>query len=120
MGGLDAVTTADEVIQAVQATATVEEDAKNIELVKMLPGFRETQVAKIKISNGWARRLAEAGRIKVGIIRYQVRYEEEAPKCFKCWEPEHIRRDCAGKDRSLDCLNCGEKGHKAVECQKES
>lgn len=118
--GLDPITTADELKEAIYKTAIKDEINTTVSIVKMIANNRDTQTAKIRLANDWAERLFSTGKIKVGIVRCQIKREEGRTMCHRCWKPGHLQRDCEDTDRSGDCFNCGKTGHKAAACSSPS
>ncbi|KOC60077.1 hypothetical protein WH47_09448 [Habropoda laboriosa] len=65
-----------------------------------------------------ARKLATAGRIKVGWISARVEALRARPlQCYRCLEMGHTQQRCtAGVDRSHRCYCCGDSNHRAGQC----
>ncbi|KOC61195.1 hypothetical protein WH47_07094, partial [Habropoda laboriosa] len=65
-----------------------------------------------------ARKLATAGRIRVGWISARVEaLGARALQCYRCLEVGHTQQRCtAGVDRSSRCYRCGDPTHRAGQC----
>jgi hypothetical protein len=93
-------------------------------------GGSQIQVGEIGISRGglgsaWvrcpvagARKLAQAGKIKLGwSIARVIAIPKRPLQCYKCLEIGHVRATCTSAvDRSHLCYRCGSSGHRARRC----
>lgn len=65
-----------------------------------------------------AKKLAEAGKIKVGWVAAKVEaLQPRQLRCHRCLESGHTMQRCtSATDRSDRCYRCGQKEHKAGTC----
>ncbi|KOC58604.1 hypothetical protein WH47_06856 [Habropoda laboriosa] len=65
-----------------------------------------------------ARKLATAGRLRVGWVAARVEALRARPlQCYRCLEKGHTQQRCtAGVDRSRRCYRCGDSSHRAGQC----
>lgn len=104
---LDAETTKEEVLNAVNSTCK-EGNSKLVSLRKVVD---DTQTAVVSLQSMAAKRLCESGRLRVGLVYARVRPTELPPRCFRCLAFGHVLEDCKGPDRSRCCWRCGDAGH---------
>ncbi|XP_059062826.1 uncharacterized protein LOC131855568 [Achroia grisella] len=69
-----------------------------------------------------AKKLAEAGRLKIGWMMARVQSLDPRPqRCYRCLLTGHVGIRCtAGEDCSGICFRCSEPGHKAARCAAPS
>jgi hypothetical protein len=93
-------------------------------------GGSQIQVGEIGVSRGglgsaWvrcpvagARKLAQAGKIKLGwSIARVIAIPKRPLQCYRCLEIGHVRATCVSAvDRSHLCYRCGGSGHRAGKC----
>lgn len=65
-----------------------------------------------------AKKVAQAGRLRVGWVSAQVNLLDTRPtRCFRCLEVGHVRTACKSEvDRSRLCYRCSGSGHIARDC----
>ena len=116
---IDEVTTSEEVREAVEAQF---DDVRSVCTVKSLTkAYRGTQTAVISIPNTIAGKVLEVGKVRIGWVSCRIREKIQIIRCFKCHGFGHLSWNCrSGADRSKFCRRCGEEGHFAKSCQKDS
>ena len=89
----------------------------------ILGNFRpcgEGKAIDIKLSSDDADRIVRVRKIVVGCGWGIVTEKYKITKCFKCWSPAHIAKNCTFEDRRNMCFNCGSKNHKIKECNNKT
>ena len=84
--------------------------------------YGETQIAHVRLPAEAARKvIGERGKIRIGLVNCSIREINKPLKCFRCWHPGHVARQCKSDiDRTDLCIKCGQTGHKIVDCAKEA
>ena len=102
---LDGGANAEEVIEAIRATAIEATDAR---VTSMRPAFGGTQTAIVAMNRKAAVALVALGRIRVGWVYSRVRAAQFRERCFRCRGTGHIAAKCTDPhDRSKECFRCG-------------
>ena len=114
---IDFLTTKEEILKSV--ADNIENDDATAEIVAIKPGYGKTQIATINLNENEASRLLELNKLKIGISRCRVLEQTKVQYCYRCWEYGHLKKDCAGPDRSQACRNCSKEGHKTRNVRKK-
>lgn len=117
--GLDAITTIEEVIEGIREEIgpVKKEDIKTSGL---RPNINNTQAITVSLPSTLAEKLSKQGNLKIGLVKCRVEKRIEMRRCDKCWSYDHRTKDCSSpKNLEGACYKCGDKMHKAKECQKE-
>lgn len=115
---IDEITTKEDVEGAIKTQLGFEELPDKA--VSLRKAYGETQIAAIVLPGELARKLLEAGKMKIGWTICRIRERTELKKCFRCLEFGHIAMQCKSReDRSKLCRKCGEDGHIAKDCKRE-
>lgn len=111
---LDAVTTADEIIeQMVDQFQVRKEDL----LIKNLrPTSIGKQIATVSVNSEQAVKILNAGKVKIGWLNCRIRERVLVQKCYRCLSFGHVARNCQGPNRANTCYKCCQEGHKAAAC----
>lgn len=115
--GLDAVSTKEEVAEAIQNV--IKEPSGMVEIGDLRPAARNTKVVNINLNIKDARELLKQGTIKIGISRCWIEKRHEIKRCRRFWGYNHDDAVCKETDRRLLCYKCSKPGHKAKECDSE-
>jgi hypothetical protein len=113
---LDSSSTQDEVSDALKRELGQGTGDFKVFLTK--PNPRDQRLAVVDLDASSGRKLLQRGKIKVGWVVCRVRTRVEIPRCFRCLEYGHTRRECKGPDRSEACWKCGGAGHKSTTCSQ--
>lgn len=114
---LDEITTEDELREALKAQFELD-DVADTAKIRLRKAYGALQIAEIRVPADVAKKLVEAGKVKVGWTVCTLRATERLERCFKCMEFGHQAKFCKGEDRSKCCRKCGELGHIAKDCTK--
>lgn len=115
---LDEVSSENDIREAIVAHFKIETGPDAVLSVRKAYGG--TQTAIVRVSARDAKRLLEAGKVKIGWVNCRIRERVGLTRCFKCLEFGHISKECKSKeDRSSRCRRCGENGHIAKDCAKD-
>lgn len=114
---LDEITTKEEVYDAI---------TKQCESLKTFPltvirslrmSYGGTQTALISLPMQAARKLLDAGKIRVGWTSCRIREKISPTQCYKCMHFGHIAQTCKSNDNwAKRCYKCGAEGHVARAC----
>jgi hypothetical protein len=114
---IDEITTKEEVFQSVVAKFD-DEKVLSMSIIKSLrKAYGETQIAVVGLPKVVARRMAEAGKIRIGWVICRIREKTTPLRCYKCLDFGHRSRVCRSLvDRSKCCYKCGGEGHISRNC----
>lgn len=114
---LDALSTAEEVINAV--TKATDLGVDNITAHLTPTNNREQRRAFVTLPIAGVNKLLERPRIKIGWTNCRIKYREAVKRCFRCFDSGHMQHECRGPNRKEMgmCIRCGELGHKLKECK---
>lgn len=113
---LDALTTTEEVAQAIVDAIQIEESEMKIKISK--PNSRELVQAYVTMPPKKAEELLTVESVKIGWCRVKVRRHILRRKCFRCFGTGHEQWNCTGPDRRGQglCIRCGNTGHVMKNC----
>ena len=68
--------------------------------------YGETQIALVRLSAEVPRNvIGEKGKIRIGLVNCSIREINQPLKCFRCWHPGHVARQCKSDiDRTDLCI----------------
>ncbi|XP_049300623.1 uncharacterized protein LOC125774492 [Anopheles funestus] len=112
---IDEVTSPEDVERALKARFELGTTRLDINIK---PAFNGTQTACIKMAAKQALLIAAAREVEIDWSICRIHILPQSRRCFRCWEYNHVQRDCKGPDRRNNCLRCGEEGHQARTCTK--
>ncbi|KAK7863199.1 hypothetical protein R5R35_003449 [Gryllus longicercus] len=112
---LDCLTTEEEVRLAIQRETNA--DPNELKVTVLQPNSREQRLAIVEMEEAVATPLLYKQRVKIGWVNCRVGRRIDVPRCYKCLDYGHVKKDCKGPDRSDLCWKCGKAGHKHNECQ---
>lgn len=93
---------------------------KDIKVRSIKSTMRDGQNATLKMEESQAERLVKITKLRIGWLSCLVRERMDIKRWFRCQGFGHIRQECKGEDSEGDCLRCGNKVHKIIECSKET
>lgn len=115
--GMDGVVTKEELREGVEAQIGLLED-KRYKIGELRPNANRTQAVTISLEEPDARKLLEAGKIKIGYSWCTVEKRIDVQRCNKCWNYNHISRECKNtEDLSNACYRCGSTEHRWKDCK---
>lgn len=109
---LDEVTTKEEVLEATLALG----DTNGARVVSIRHAYGGAQIAVVLLPKIAARKICDAGRIRVGLVYARVRPTELSDRCYRCLAFGHVAGRCTGVDRRSCCWRCGGEGHRSSQC----
>lgn len=114
---LDVTTSKEDIMEEIVKQFGTKSDFFNIENVWTT---RAGQRATITATTELARKLEDAGYIKIGWISCRVKEHIGIERCMNCLEMGHSTRRCSQPwNADIKCLKCTKSGHKAKDCQNE-
>ncbi|XP_059045639.1 uncharacterized protein LOC131841332 [Achroia grisella] len=115
----DSVMVADVVVAVMREGGCLESSVKAGEIRRNTQG---TGSVWVRCPVAAARKLAEAGRLRIGWVMARVQSLDPRPqRCYRCLLTGHVGVRCtATEDSSGICFRCSEPGHKAARCAAPS
>ncbi|XP_059047203.1 uncharacterized protein LOC131842652 [Achroia grisella] len=115
----DSVMVADVVVAVMREGGCPESSVKTGEIRRNTQG---TGSVWVRCPVAAAKKLAEAGRLKIGWVMARVQSLDPRPqRCYRCLLTGHVGVRCtAAEDSSGICFRCSEPGHKAARCAAPS
>lgn len=98
---VDSWSSRDEVLLALAEETEVSTELISIISLRKTYGGAQTAVAVLPLRA--ADKLAESGRVRIGLVNCRVRIGEQRTRCFKCLALGHTHGDCVGPDRREKC-----------------
>ncbi|XP_053608938.2 uncharacterized protein LOC135309826 [Plodia interpunctella] len=119
MTGLNDAATVQRIKAAVAQAGSCTED--HVWVGEIRSDWRGSGSALMRCPVTAAKKLVEAGSLRVGWGRVQLRHLEARPMhCYKCMGKGHTAALCPSQtDRSRLCYRCGEAGHLSSSCTAE-
>lgn len=111
---IDATTTKAQVEEALRKSTGCD-NSQSVVVTSLRPTRDGNQIATCQTNGRDAALLVRTGRIKIGWVNCRIRERVVVPRCYKCLEFGHVKKDCKGPDRSDRCINCNQPGHRAKE-----
>lgn len=105
--GLDAVTTENEIIDALNTYIKAEEE---ISYRGIRPSGRNKQIATLIGTDSLAKRLIQKEDIKIGWETCWIRERIQVTRCYTCLGIGHLAKTCKNALRINVCLKCGKYG----------
>ncbi|XP_059048818.1 uncharacterized protein LOC131844056 [Achroia grisella] len=115
----DSVMVADVVVAVMREGGCPESSVKTGEIRRNTQG---TGSVWVRCPVAAAKKLAEAGRLRIGWVMARVQSLDPRPqRCYRCLLTGHVGVRCtAAEDSSGICFRCSEPGHKAARCAAPS
>lgn len=118
---IDEITTKEEVFQSVVGKFDDEKEFSMSIIKSLRNAYGETQTAVVGLPKVVARKMTEAGKLRIGWVVCRVREKTSPIRCFKCLNFGHRSRACRSTiDRSKRCYKCGIEGHIAKNCTNDA
>lgn len=116
--GMDAVTTQEEILEALKVEGSLtEDDKKKLEIKHLYANRSGEQVATITTVKEVADKVTAVGHIRIGWSRCRIKEKISVPRCSNCLRIGHVSRACKTKTTGdKKCLKCTQSGHEAKEC----
>lgn len=115
--GMDALTTKDEVIEAVAKECGGK--GHILGASKLRPNARETQAITVSMTAEKAADVCRLQRIRVGLVNCSVERRLEVASCNRCGSYDHLSQSCSLPPGGGGCYKCGKQGHVAKACESE-
>ncbi|XP_062550548.1 uncharacterized protein LOC134215349 [Armigeres subalbatus] len=112
--GMDEITEAGDLVDALKDQCNVEIQESAIRLRK---GFAGMQVASFQVPMAEAKKVLDKVKLKVGWSVCSLSTSQPNQACYRCLGHGHKSYDCKGPDRSKLCRRCGAENHQARTCQ---
>ncbi|KMQ83970.1 gag-pol polyprotein [Lasius niger] len=118
---LDKETTKEEVCKALIELIGVDGWITLESIRSIRKAYGDTQTAVVRLAAETAKKVVDAGKIRIGWVICHVREQIQPIKCHKCWQYGHMLRNCKSEiDRTRNCVKCGATGHKINKCKREA
>ncbi|XP_044592005.1 uncharacterized protein LOC123270132 [Cotesia glomerata] len=114
---LDAITTENDVREALKRDFTDSLEIKRVNLTK--PTRRGNRAAFCEIDEASAFKILDKARIMIGWVNCRIRPVVKVTRCIRCLGYGHATNSCKGPDRSKCCFKCGGGNHKAADCVEQ-
>lgn len=120
--GMDAVTTKEEVLKAIEEAGTLTEEEKTkLEIKHIYLNRSEEQVATVTTTRSVADKVTSIGYLKIGWTRCRIKEKFSVPRCTNCLRIGHMNNVCKTKrTEGKKCLKCTQVGHEAKDCLNTS
>lgn len=120
--GMDAVTTQEELLKALEVAGSLTEDDKKTLVIKSMYTNRSgEQVATVTTTQKVGDKVLPVEHLKIGWSRCRVKEKFSIPRCSNCLRIGHINKNCkTRKTEGKKCLNCTQPNHEAKDCQNKS
>lgn len=90
------------------------------EVGELRPYYAGNKAVTVKIKEEFADTLIGRGKLRIGLNLCVVAERVDVIQCYKCWKYGHRRGECKqAEDLGERCRNCGQDGHKSVDCKME-
>lgn len=113
--GIDGITKKEEVLEAIKSIIGAEND--DLRVSDLRENDRGTQTAVVTLKKEHAGKLLEEN-IRIGMVTCQMEKSIRMKRCFKCWQFDHVAKECKGLDRTALCRKCAKEGHLEKECKE--
>ncbi|XP_066157732.1 uncharacterized protein [Euwallacea fornicatus] len=112
--GIDGITKKEEVLEAMKNILGVGND--DLRVSDLRENDRGTQTAVVTIKKEHVQKLLDED-IRIGMVTCQMEKTINVKRCFKCWQFDHVAKECRGLDRTRLCRKCAKEGHLEKECE---
>ncbi|XP_066261186.1 uncharacterized protein [Euwallacea similis] len=113
--GMDVTATRDEVRRALLNRMEGLKDWE-FSVGDMRENRANTQAVTVVMDEERVKALMDDPYLRVGYNKCRMEMRVKVGRCYRCWELDHVARDCKGIDRTGCCFVCGEEGHRREEC----
>nr|CAI5850512.1 unnamed protein product [Callosobruchus analis] len=113
--GMDNETNEQDIMKALEKY--VGEEAATCKVSSLRPAEGDCQNATIIANCQLADKLADKGKLRIGLVHCQIYARRDDVRGRKCWAKGHNTEKCTGPDRTKLCFRCGAEGHKSRQCK---
>jgi len=114
---LDCVTCDADVVEAVGRDTGARKE--KVSVLSLRKAFGGTRTALVLLPQRAASKIADGGRMRVGLVYCRARSAKRRVRCYKCLAFGHNSRACGGTDRSECYRRYGVMGHFAKSCSSD-
>jgi hypothetical protein len=91
---------------------------EQVNIKSLRPTYQGEQMATIILNEVDARTLGKENGIRVGLSICKAIERIEVIRCYRCWEYDHIAKNCQKEDRSKKCRKCAGNDHLSKDCKE--
>ena len=115
--GMDAVTTKDEVREALTKAGEITSEPK---IGEFRPYYESSLAVTVTLPEEATEKILKSRELRIGYNWCRVTKRVEVTQCYRCWKYGHMAAQCKNaEDQSKNCRNCGDQGHWQKECTSQ-
>lgn len=121
VSGMDAVTTKEEIVEALKKKLGDENEIDSITVKSLYANRSGDQNATVETTQSIAARLLVGSSIKIGWSSCKIKEKVSIIRCTNCLRFGHSARGCkAQRTTGTKCLKCSKEGHSVKDCKNPS